>query len=547
MIKKHNFRTERTQDTNFTRTPMSTELPFSIDQVCPTIPNSSHGDSLAAGWMYRVARAHPTTNRTALRNIRNFTIRYCSENFQKLRNDEQIDFDEWLTNSNYTVARQEQLREARRRWRNGEMDQKKFYKVKGFTKEESYGVEHKHFRSINSRSDAFKAETGPMFKKIEEKVFCKKEFIKKIPNNERARYIMDNVYTVGGTYVCTDYTSYESSFTKEIMSNIEYVVYKYIAGDHPDWNKFDEYYQAILGQNKIQYRNFNAKIDATRMSGEMNTSLGNGITNLILFKWCCWLQNIKSRGVVEGDDGLFNVSKVPDFDPIRSLGFTIKPEVHKNIGDASFCGQVFSPESMQIVRDPLKAMIKMGWSTSQYKYSKLPILSSLMKARALSSLHENPGCPILNKWNLNILSRMKNVKIEPILERMHCNMYEREKLLKINEIYKTNPNSTFEHIYQEPTPHTRLLVERLYNITTDAQRLIEEKVESHIDGRFVIPLGDLWFSKANIMMFENYRSRYEPFFVKKMQINGIDAKCYTSLFSPIHTPYTHNHSQMQVG
>jgi hypothetical protein len=88
-----------------------------------------------------------------------------------------------------------------------------------FVKDEGYDS-FKHARGINSRTDEFKVRVGPIFKLIEKEVFKLPCFIKKVPLDRRAEYILDMMGETG-PFLVSDYTAFESLFTRDIMSRVE--------------------------------------------------------------------------------------------------------------------------------------------------------------------------------------------------------------------------------------------------------------------------------------------------------------------------------------
>ena len=90
-IVRHTRRAVRTVSPSFPDgTPMSVEMPISVANVAPSLPNTSHGESLVAGVLYRICRAHGTTNRTALRSLRNYTVLWCKTNLPRIASDQKI-------------------------------------------------------------------------------------------------------------------------------------------------------------------------------------------------------------------------------------------------------------------------------------------------------------------------------------------------------------------------------------------------------------------------------------------------------------------------
>lgn len=497
----------------FDRNAVSSSLGISIKGACPVFPDFGDNVSFKAGFYYRVARGTPIPDKLALRSLTKF-LRFDLKTLGVSQmSDEDVSYSYWRSDINFPETRKLEFDAAFEQVNNKQITKRKYLLVTGFCKEEEYKGEPKYPRIINARSDYFKVDCGPFFRQLEKMVFCLEQFIKKIPNKDRAKYIMEKVFQEGGIYICTDYTSYESGFRKEVMEAVEYEVYHYIGRGHPEFREFWEKIKVLKHVNRIQYKSFQADVPATRMSGEMNTSLGNGIFNLFAFRFACFISGSKTRGVVEGDDGLNWVDKEPNEQIFEKLGMLIKYEKHENIGDASFCGQVFDPVALQVVRDPIQTMIKMGWSTRQYLKSNQITKLALLRSRALSGLYENPGCPILNVWNLRILqlTDKKNV-IERVrkLEELERDTYVRDKNKQRNDFMESKG---YVDIFEEPAWQTRFLVERRYGISVAEQLYIENEIrEMDQMGEVDLPFIDKYFTKSNKLMYEEYRNSVEPNF-----------------------------------
>ena len=119
---------------------------------------------------------------------------------------------------------------------------------------------------------------------------------------------MENVYVEGCEYYETDYTSLEGSVTSTWFSNFQLPVYRWLTQNILSDDMFEKYFGMLKGVNKLKFKYFNAYIEAKRLSGEMDTSLGNGLANLFLMMFFfCVIKGLHVedfRAVVEGDDGL---------------------------------------------------------------------------------------------------------------------------------------------------------------------------------------------------------------------------------------------------
>jgi hypothetical protein len=230
--------------------------------------------------------------------------------------------------------------------------------------------------------------------------------------------------------------------------------------------------EVITGTNRIYNKFLYCEIEARRMSGEMNTSLGNGFSNLIFMKFICHELGLDCIGVVEGDDGLFVfVGKSPQSEDFIKYGFDIKLERYTEISRASFCGNLFDEKDLSIITDPYDAMACFGWTSQRYARASKNTLRLLLKSKALSLAHQYPGCPILGAFSQYVLRCLRSYDIKAFsLRRRDVSLWEREQLQESLNFLGKNK---YESLYQEPGDRTRLLFEELYGIGVEEQKSIE--------------------------------------------------------------------------
>jgi hypothetical protein len=359
--------------------------------------------------------------------------------------------------------------------------EKKHYLVKTFQKDESYPA-YKHSRMINSRTDQFKCAVGPIFRQIEKEVFSLPHFIKKVPINDRPKYIINRIKRWDAIYLATDYTAYEAHFTREVMEAVEFVLYEYMVSKLPGGQAWLNLVKSVIGgRNVCVNKNMTIEINATRMSGEMNTSLGNGFSNLIFMLYAaekCGCSEV--IGVVEGDDGLFSMKVneggcIPSVEFFASIGLTLKLEVHANLETASFCGLVFDEHDLNNVTNPLEELAEFGWTSRRYLKSASKKLEQLLRSKAFSMAYQYPGCPILKSlaaYGLRVTRRHGKIGSEQfagLMDKCVDNVYYREQMAEALKLgipdVKIGDN-------------TRRLVERLYGIPVDAQLEAEAYLDS---------------------------------------------------------------------
>jgi len=170
------------------------------------------------------------------------------------------------------------------------------------------------------------------------------------------------------------------------------------------------------------------------MSGEMNTSLGNGWANYILFSYIVQGKGGEWEGFVEGDDGIFCSSVPVETSDYNRLGFDVKIEEVDNISEASFCGIISAPDGT-LLKDPRRVLQTFGW-THSFIHAGDEVMDELLRAKALSLCYEAPQCPILG-----VLARSALAFTEGVTPRFVQDGYHDYSMLGDFEIPEFNPSS----------------------------------------------------------------------------------------------------------
>jgi hypothetical protein len=228
---------------------------------------------------------------------------------------------------------------------------------------------------------------------------------------------------------------------------------------------------ALTGTNHCHFKHFSMDIPATRMSGEMCTSLGNGFSNLMLFLFVAKKMKLTGvKGFVEGDDGIFSYYG-PELQPqpFAELGFNIKIVNYDKITEGSFCGILADEDDLICVTDPIDALCNFGWTTRQYAYSKVKKMKMLLRSKALSMVYQYHGCPILQSLAQYGIRLTQGTRFK-LNSRMSA--YDKEKFSLLYQKYK-------DKIPDEPVPwKTRLLVEKYFKIVPTDQIMLEKYLDS---------------------------------------------------------------------
>lgn len=147
-----------------------------------------------------------------------------------------------------------------------------------------------------------------------------------------------------------------------------------------------------------------------RYSGEVTTSLGNTLNNIVCIAVARAVADGKSLEevdwrvhlgqlplVVEGDDSIqalpsgYDAAWLAAFvSTLESFGLEVKPEVHPHVSEAGFCGVSWNPSNgHRYSRDPLLALAKLCWTSSAVNSEMMLAL----KAEALAI--QCPDQPLL--------------------------------------------------------------------------------------------------------------------------------------------------------
>lgn len=486
--------------------------------------------SAASGAMKRIATDPGKMSRRMKRQFARFVERFCKRWLIPLDPTTDLSVEGWLSdNTTYSASRKQALLSV---WNEGQHKmagpfefhnnhKRHAYRVNNFIKDEFY-AEYKHPRMINSRSDMFKCVVGPLFSAIAKDTFNLKfpgksygPLIKYVPVSDRPVVLRDLLTEFEELYQVTDYSSFEAHFTAEVMETCEFQLYKHMTSKLPNSSEFmDLLRDSMCKVNTLRNKWFRVLIDAVRMSGEMNTSLGNGFSNMMFTLFQAnqthlkngyvgsldsWISNCFEyvRGVFEGDDGLcvFHPSCRPTSADFQAMGMIIKLEDHKEIGTASFCGNVFDPIDMIQVCDPLKVLCSMGWSNKKYVRATSATKASILRCKANSYINQYPGCPIVQALSLYVL-RVTSVDLDRELRYLDNSGHWAKG--KYRQAY-----DKLETLVPLATPgRTRDLVERMFQVPPECQ--IEMENWFHAQTELVpIDLSPVW-SYIPELWKENY-------------------------------------------
>ncbi len=205
------------------------------------------------------------------------------------------------------------------------------------------------------------------------------------------------------------------------------------------------------------------------MSGEMNTSLGNGFTNAMVTLFMLREAGVtETRAVFEGDDGLI-ASPVPLTAAVPAgLGLRIKMEEYTDIKYAAFCGNRFDPDEKIIVRNPIECLASFGWTKCSQIKLRDSNLDALLRSKAYSLRYQYNGCPELMsfaKYVLRVTKRSESGLKKLVKSDRAFSVWERDLLQE--------SLSDKEFKYIETGYKTRQLVQDLFGMSPKDQIELE--------------------------------------------------------------------------
>lgn len=467
--------------------PVMVSLGAHVDGACLPIPDPASLVGVVGGLCKRNCTRNPPPNKEILAKFEKFVGRWLRKWLVPLEG-KLISIRQYLAESNYPLWRQLELLDVaiKRGFDvDGDADndlQNRDDECIQFVKRETYR-NYKECRLINSRTDAFKVFSGRFFHMIEQVLYKLKWFIKHWKVTDRPGVIAKELYEPGVPVKCTDYSSFESMFIPEVWSAAEGQLYRYMAQNLSQHDQL--IIQKILaGVNVMKFRSREGRVctrvDGTRMSGDMCTSLGNGFTNLMMFLFVAEESGVEADGFVEGDDGIFLTSGPICSELFAALGATIKiKEVDAN--EASFCGNIFDLTEQNNVVDPIEKMVGFGWSTSRLAIGSGKNHAALLRAKALSLRYEYPHCPILLSMANWVLRCVPNVELGKVLTDRSLDQWQSARLR----------SAVSERVEVGVTPRTRELVESIFGVSRNEQLMIEDWFDKQTTIR-PIPISLIW-------------------------------------------------------
>lgn len=263
------------------------------------------------------------------------------------RIDTPVDFDQWV--AKYPPARRKQISAA--------LDEPYTTHADFFHKVEKLDQD-KVPRAIQARNDAYKARVGPWVAAFEHRARQVLPLVKGLDDDGRAQRIQElrsralNVLEI-------DYSRFDRHCSKELLESTEQLIYAYCLPRDIANMLHDQLHTICKTRHGLKY-----KLEGTRLSGDMNTSIGNCVVNLAL---------IMAAGlpmdavVVEGDD-MFACPTNAELAQLNTSVITEaghNPSIRINPPDGgTFCSRYDVPTALgpKRVRNLVRDLMRFGWA-----------------------------------------------------------------------------------------------------------------------------------------------------------------------------------------
>jgi hypothetical protein len=265
-------------------------------------------------------------------------------------------------------------------------------RVNAFGKVENYPHEGKVMRIIYARELRFKLFFAPHVKVVEEAVFhaepvWRTHFVKGQNRDQIQNNMVRRVDIYPHVYVL-DHTAFESTVSSVVMQYLILPIYR--RAQVPEWML-----AVIVGWQHIHNQAGRMRVRGGTMSGEMDTSLRNGLVNHILMLYVT--RGTDADWLIEGDDVIIGSGQPLDFSPLTRMGFSLKIDAVAHSGRSGFCGWYFDRETLTALKPPSKILNLFYVGKNLLGYPRA-YLDARYAGKMMSLSHQYPSSPLV--WNL---------------------------------------------------------------------------------------------------------------------------------------------------
>lgn len=358
-------------------------------QVGPVMPDLDWPGNHALAFNRRMGRQVPVVDVRAMKFFCAFARRrlvVCSVTHD-------LTGREWIAeNKSYCKRRKRELvmtleTGESTSWARGEVQ-----RVNAFGKNEPLASLGKAMRFIYAREDRFKTAVGPYIKPIEQLVYAGTHFVKGWTKLEVQDQMIRRIEPFTHKWV-GDHHTFEATVGPEVMHGV-------IAWFYMQFGMPASMAAVLCGVNHIHSKQGRMRVRAGTMSGELDTSLRNGLINHLLMAFVVaqarrFNPELQADWMVEGDDVIIGASgDLPLQEVIRPLGFDFDCQRLDSCGDSGFCGWYYGPTGAAL--KPPDKVLKLGWEFGYEKSAKRKL--QLYAGKLMGASMEYASSPLV--WAL---------------------------------------------------------------------------------------------------------------------------------------------------
>lgn len=228
----------------------------------------------------------------------------------------------------------------------------------------------KEDRGIQYRSTQYNAALARQLWNIEHRLIHlhdgpNRMVMKGLQPDERFRHILCGTETFKDpVFFLLDHSRFDAHVNPALLA-LEHSVYRYCRRGNPELKRLLRWQEKNCGYS---FGGIKYAIKGKRMSGDVNTSLGNTILNLCMLR--AWLRHHRVRGKIflDGDDSVVVVEReasvgLRDFAGFfEKLGMVTEGEMVEDFWKVEFCQSrpVWIDGQVRACRDPLKVISTVG-------------------------------------------------------------------------------------------------------------------------------------------------------------------------------------------
>lgn len=278
-------------------------------------------------------------------------------------------------------------------------------------------IEGKEDRGIQFRSTVYNAALASHLWNIEHRLIHLHDgphrmVMKGLKPDDRMRHIACGTENMKKpVFFQLDHSRFDAHVNEHLL-RAEHSVYAYCRKRNPEMMRLLKMQRKNIGRS---FGGIVYKMKAKRMSGDVNTSLGNTILNLCMLRSWLSFNEVEGRIFLDGDDSVViveaeDVEKLGSFeDYFLKLGMKTEGSTTEDLWQVEFCQSrpCWIGGTVKAVRDPLKVISTIGVTAGSHetKEMKRVVAATCLCEDAING----PSCPVIAPFLRRVYERVEHV------------------------------------------------------------------------------------------------------------------------------------------